>query len=161
MPAARTRAANQRASSTVATIGAITAVGPSDAVAAIALNCVSSRSGCRRDSLSPRTPSSGLRSGRTGRNGTCLSEPMSNVRTTNRRPPNIPCMRSEQFGLLPLRRGPITVEVEQLGAQEADSFGALGQGRRQLLQPADVRGYLDAGAVSGFCWSRASGGPHT
>ena len=89
-PASRQRAANQPASSAVATIGAITHTSAPVASRALARAVSwsvsrSSRSRCRR---SPRTPSAGFSSGPRSAKANGLSAPASRVRTTTLRPVN-------------------------------------------------------------------------
>ena len=90
IPAARTRSANQAASSAVATIGAITDTSAPESAAApaIASSCRSSTSGRSNATRRPRTPSAGFGSASGERNASGLSAPASSVRTMTGFPAN-------------------------------------------------------------------------
>ena len=88
-PFSRTRRANQAASSTVATIGAMTRTSAPVSFAAIdnASSWASSSSGRSADSRSPRRPRAGFSSGPRSAKANGLSAPASRVRTTTLRSP--------------------------------------------------------------------------
>ena len=90
MPAPRAVSANQRASSAVATIGAIAQISASPAppTAAIAASWAASTSSAARSARRPRTPSAGLSSAALRTYGSGLSAPASSSRMTTRVPAN-------------------------------------------------------------------------
>ena len=111
----------------------------------------SSSSGSFSDSLMARRPSAGLAAWpwRSARAAASLSPPTSRVRTVIGRPSRRAHEGAQGLVLLLLVRQVGAVHIEELGAQQADAFGARGDGELGLARQLHIGQQRHGGAVAG------------